>query len=1216
MTEVNNFDLLNSPLDGTNLIEASAGTGKTHAITSLYIRLVLEKNLPVSQILVVTFTDAATEELKDRIRKKLREAIGAFSGDRNDDAWQNGLLRKTKNSKTALRRLNEALRGFDQAAIFTIHGFCRRMLHENAFESGSLFDTELVSDQEKLKQEIVDDFWRKHFYEASPLFVNYALNNDFSPDNLLSLLSNSVSQPYLRIIPETRIPDSSQQENEFIMSFKDISKAWQSAKVEVEEILTTYEGLNRNRYRKANIPIWIQSMDHYVKSHGHNPVLFKGFEKFAASEIEISLKNNYAPPVHPFFECCERLKKAFDNLEEIFKRHLLGLKIELFHYAKNELTRKKGERNIQSFDDLLLKLHKALEGKSGVYLAGAIRARFKAALIDEFQDTDPVQYAIFKRIFGTEDRILFLIGDPKQAIYGFRGADIFAYMKAKGDAKSQYTLSENWRSDPDLIAAINAVFTQTEHPFVYDEIPFQQAVPAERKNSTIIRLNGKSEPPLQLWFVDAGKITGSEKPLTKAKAREVISQAVAAEISRLLRPMGKVYTLDHSYEEHRREPIRYLRESDIAVLVRTNAESRLMQEALTSLHIPSVLFSTGDLFDTHEAMEMERLLAAIVEPSNERLLRAGLTTDIMGVGGEKIYGLLDDETDWENWLVKFKTFHDLWNERGFIRMFRYLLIQEKVLPRLMSLPDGERRNTNLLHLLEVLHRKSVEKKFGMADLLKWLSEQRDGRTSGFEEHPLRLESDENAVKLVTIHKSKGLEYPIAFCPFTWDGSRMKRPKDPFMFHDEAHGMTLTLDLGSAHMDENRPIAEKEILAENLRLLYVALTRAKNRCYFIWGRFNTAETSAPAYLLHFPESWKAKNIVDALAKKFAALHDEDVLSDLRIAVDKTGGSIGLSDMPVAQGRTYAPLPVQEESLTCRHFSGNIDFQWRISSFSSLVSGRRHADELPDRDAISLPETYDQKDFEESDTEEPISGIFSFPRGAKAGTFLHGVLEHLDFTEAEPNVMKALVADKLREYRFESSWLDIICGTITTILNAPIDPETEELKFSCVQNTDRLNELEFYFPLKPISQEKLNMILKTDSRYQLPAGFPETIERLQFSPIRGFMKGFMDLVFQWQDRFYLVDWKSNFLGGRIEDYDQVSLTQVMKKEGYVLQYCIYTLALDQYLRLRMADYHYEKHFGGVYYIFLRGVYPEMGPDFGIYRDVPSPELMSALREGLIE
>ena len=273
-------------------------------------------------------------------------------------------------------------------------------------------------------------------------------------------------------------------------------------------------------------------------------------------------------------------------------------------------------------------------------------------------------------------------------------------------------------------------------------------------------------------------------------------------------------------------------------------------------------------------------------------------------------------------------------------------------------------------------------------------------------------------------------------------------------------------------------------------------------------------------------------------------------------------------------------------------------------------------MPDRDAISLPDTYDQKIFEESDTEEPISGIFSFPRGAKAGTFLHDVLEHLDFAEAEPNVMKALVADKLREYGFESHWMDTIFNTITNVLNVPLDPETKDLRCSCIQNRDRLNELEFYFPVKSISQEKLNKIFKTDLRYQLPAEFTETIERLQFSPTRGFMKGFIDLVFQWRDRFYLVDWKSNFLGGRIEDYGKVSLTRVMKKELYVLQYYIYTLALDQYLRLKMPDYQYEKHFGGVYYIFLRGVDPEMGPDFGIYKDVPSPELISALREGLID
>ena len=420
MTEISNFDLLNSPLEGTNLIEASAGTGKTHTLTGLFLRLVLEKGLLVNEILVVTFTEAATDELKDRIRSKLWEAIGVFSGERDEDVWLKELRKKAKHPKTALRRLNAALRSFDQAAISTIHGFCRRMLHENAFESGSLFDTELVTDQEKLKQEIVDDFWRKHFYEASPLFVNYALHHNFSPDTLLALLSNRLSQPYLKITPDIEIPDCSQQENAFNLSFKAVSEAWPSAREAVQEIFATDEGLNRSRYRKTNIPMWIQSMDHFVKSQGRNPIVFRGFEKFTAREIKVSLKKNHSLPVHPFFESCDRLKKASDDLEDVFERYLLGLKTKLFRYARHELKRKKETKNIQSFDDLLIKLHRALEGKSGGYLAGAIRAKFKAALIDEFQDTDPVQYAIFKKVFGTRDRVLFLIGDPKQAIYGFR----------------------------------------------------------------------------------------------------------------------------------------------------------------------------------------------------------------------------------------------------------------------------------------------------------------------------------------------------------------------------------------------------------------------------------------------------------------------------------------------------------------------------------------------------------------------------------------------------------------------------------------------------------------------------------------------------------------------------------------------------------------------------------------------------------------------------
>jgi len=1207
MTGIQEFGLLHAPLEGTNLIEASAGTGKTYTISGLFLRLVLEKNLSVDQILVVTFTEAATDELKHRIRSQLRRAIQAFSNGSDEESFLNDLVKKARDSKAALRHLKEALRAFDQAAIFTIHGFCRRMLYENAFESSSLFDTELVTDQEDLKAEIVHDFWRRHFYEASHLFIHYALDNKVSPDSLLALLGNQVGQPYLRIIPQLDMPDTSLQEKEFKACFKRTRLAWESDHIEVEDILATHEGLSRAKYRKANVAGWIQSMDAYMASGGRNAALYKGFDKFTTSEIKGAVKKNHRPPVHPFFDLCEELRQKHEDLAGAFRQRLLGLKAALFHDVWRELAKRKEEKNIQSFDDLLLKLHRALEQAGGNQLASAMRARYRAALIDEFQDTDPIQYAIFKKVFGPEDSILFLIGDPKQAIYSFRNADIFAYMDAAASVASRYTLKENWRSEPDLITGINTLFANADHPFVYDTIAFRPATPAARKDPEFLSTDGKPEPTLQLWCLSAQQLTGLDKPMTKTLARKLIPVAVAAEISRLLHLA-------------RRSKIRLgerpLEEGDIAVLVRKNVEARLIQEALSGLSIPSVLYSTEDIFHCHEALEMERLLTGIVEPNNEKLLKAALATDMMGVKGEGLERFMKDEAGWEQWLVRFKGYHDLWNKKGFIRMFRYLLLAEKVMPRLMSLYDGERRNTNVLHLSEVLHRASVERNLGMAGLLKWLSEQRDPNAQRLEEHQLRLESDEKAVKLVTIHKSKGLEYPIVFCPFAWDGSRLRKPRDPFTFHDEREHMLLTLDLGSEGMDGNRVLAEKEQLAENLRLLYVALTRARNRCYLVWGRFNEAETSAPAYLFHQPRSWKGRDVLSALGERFRALSDEEVLAELESIQAKADGAIGLSDMPTEAAKACSPARGETMQLVCRKFSGSIDRSWKISSFSSLTTREPHTAGLADHDAMALSEPYDQEVTEGIAIPEEPSGIFAFPGGTRAGILMHDIFEHLDFSQADPSPREQLVADKLRTYGFELQWQETLCHMIDNVLSVSLEPSRDTFTLSRISTGARLNELGFYFPLKSISPKELKDVFRKCGGPEIPGDFPGRIERLHFSPVRGFMKGFMDMVFQFEGRFYLVDWKSNLLGTSVEDYGQEGLAAAMGEAFYILQYHIYAIALNQYLQVRLPGYDYETDFGAVYYIFLRGVDPDRGPGFGIFRDRPSGKLISELSATLID
>jgi len=384
MPEKKKFDLPNSPLAGTNLIEASAGTGKTYTITGIFLRLVLEKNLPVDRILVVTFTEAATHELKDRIRSKLREAIEVFSGGRSRDEFLNSLADRHGRSKGAVECLREAIRNFDQAAIFTIHGFCGRMLHENAFESASFFDTELVVDLENLKKEIVEDFWRKHFYESSPLFANYALKI-IHPVRLLDLIAGNSSHPDLRVIPRPDIPDTAEHEMRFREAFQAVREAWPVARRDVENILLTDQGLNRNKYPVPAVRSWICEMDDRMGRGENQPALFDKFERFASSEIQMSTKRNFSVPEHSFFRLCETLKKAQEKLQNVFEKRVLGLKAELFRYLRDELRQRKQARNLQSFDDLLHNLYHALIKEGGSALSRNIRNKFKAALIDEFR---------------------------------------------------------------------------------------------------------------------------------------------------------------------------------------------------------------------------------------------------------------------------------------------------------------------------------------------------------------------------------------------------------------------------------------------------------------------------------------------------------------------------------------------------------------------------------------------------------------------------------------------------------------------------------------------------------------------------------------------------------------------------------------------------------------------------------------------------------------
>lgn len=1216
------FDLLMSPLQGAHLIEAGAGTGKTYAIAGLCLRLVLEQAVPIREILVVTFTMAATAELKDRIRTKLKDALDAFLRGDSDDALLKSLVRARPEAPMrteACERLRAALRDFDEAAIFTIHGFCRRMLHEHAFESGALFDTELVTDQRRLKKEIVEDFWRMHLYEAAPELTAHALDRGVTPDSLFSLTQNIAMHFPARILPEEGGDPAGAVRmllDAFRAAVAELEPLWPSSRNEVLQKLQD-PALKASIYGPKTANRLVNAMDEWLTSQ--EPQLFRDFDKLTPERIMQSVRKNATPPEHPLFPVCRSILEKADGLRRGLDAYLLSLRAGLIRMLGTELPERKRKRNILHYDDLLVRLRDALEKEDGDALAQAIRRRFKAALIDEFQDTDPIQYAIFHTLFGVGSHTLFLIGDPKQAIYSFRGADIFAYMQAAGDLRTVHTLDRNWRSEPGLIGAVNTLFSQTGNPFVYGEISFRPATAAPEAGHDLLTIDGMRPSPLELWFIPADICAPSVRPLPQENARRLIAGAVAAEISCLIR-LGREYRAMIGRNA--------LEEGDMAVLVRTNREAGLMQQALLDHRISSVLASEENVFDSPEARDLFQVLQGVARPARENFVRGALATDMLGADAIALDQWRLDDAGWSARLDKFKQDHELWKTRGFIRMFRTLTAREGIRSRLLSFPDGERRLTNLLHLAEILHQESVSRNLDIDRLLQWLAEQLDdGGREARDEHLLRLESDSRAVKILTIHKSKGLEYPVVFCPFAWGSSRIAGGS--FYFHDESRNRALTLDLGSAGEKEHRAAAERERLAENCRLLYVALTRAKHRCYFLWGRINGTGSSAPSYLFHGAgaelREAGGENILDVLERRMAAMSDRDMHADLTRIAAESGGTIRLRNFPVSPGLAVPPHAEASEATRRRTFRGRIDASWKVASYSLLVSGSSAQTELPDRDAVPSAPTTPAfgAGVRFSASPSPDTGpvrsternIFSFPGGTRAGILIHDLLEQFDFAETLTDSIRRQVAEKLKAYGFEGYWDAILAGMLQNVAACALPlPEasqsgsTTALTLSRISGQARLTELEFYYPLRMLSRPMPGL---ADGEALEGTG----IERLSFSPMRGFMHGYIDLVFEYEGRYYLADWKSNLLGPDISDYAHASLQRVMDTHFYILQSRLYALALHRYLALRLTDYQYDRHFGGVYYLFIRGMDPARGPGYGIYAERPDRMLMERLNRLLI-
>jgi len=1326
------LDPLTFPLRGSRLIEASAGTGKTFTLALLYTRLVLghgpdgaafERALMPPEILVVTFTDAATKELRDRIRARLVEAaayfevdlataagvvsehapeVGPNDGSERDPLWSLRADYAPEQWSACARRLRLAAEWMDEAMISTIHGWCYRMLKEHAFDTRGLFQRELVTDQTDLIAEIVRDYWRVHFYPLRPEQAACVFEVVQSPDKLQAELDAWLRRREAPLSYKGAPLASDQLQRALVAQCR-----WREQAREVEAQCRSLDEQNQaleddaRKLWQADRPAIEQAL-HQLRPHlsgtQHDSTTSEKFDVLLAACAAWSQGDRAPNKLKNFAQGAYRFKKTAKIQTETPHAAFqaiaawLGAQSEkprlpeapepameaclLAHAADwvgRELERRLLLRAEMGFDDLLRQLDAALAPVSvsapeqAGTLADTIRRQFPVALIDEFQDTDPLQYRIFERIYASpavadpvdapavggaaDDRTLILIGDPKQSIYGFRGADIHAYLAARAATSGRhYTLGTNYRGTTAVVAACNRLFSYAEsHPraafrFQTEDdnpIPFL-AVNAKGRLERLL-LGGAEATAMTFWTLDSGP-----DPVAPGDYRAQMAASAASAIAGWLRQARAGQT-----GFQRDEGFEPLRPRNIAILVRTGIEAAVMREALTARRIASVYLSDRDsVLDTQEANDLLHWLRACASPTDEVLVRAALGSNTMAMPLDELERLQHDELGWEAQIERFRAYRQVWQRQGVLAMLRQLLHEAELPARLLARNDGERILTNLLHLAEWLQ-QSAAAIDGEQALIRHLWEHVSGQgtrpqgASG-DEFIVRLESDAELVQIITIHKSKGLEYPLVLLPFIC-GWRAVDGNTRQVSYRQSDQRLIEL-AGKKAFPQAWDDADDARLSEDMRLLYVAVTRARHAVWLGIAALKTGTAKRPqldrtaiGHVLNGGEQF------DGPAQVWEAL------AQLR----GDCGQMRIEPAPVpdlASGLEFghmSPIGAPDDTLDdARPPPRMRPLPWWIASYSSLrlatVDAPAQTVEpsrlcLPDaRSATMSADTPAQEtaleeaarsasmDAEDAGTAQPRprarkdKQLHALPRGSSQGTFLHGILEWaaVQRVQAKNGVLlrgfaAAAEAPTLRRemlgqrcnLRGLTAWIEPLNEWLSDFLTRrwtlhglpDVRGRTPTLALRDLPPRQVQVELEFWLESRRVETAAVDALVQA----HVLTGRPRP--GLAAMQLNGMLKGFVDLVFEHDGRYYVVDWKSNWLGADDTAYTAAAMGEAILHARYDLQYVLYLLALHRQLAARLPDYDYDRHIGGALYVFLRGSYSDSQ---GLFMDKPPRVLIETL------
>lgn len=1210
---------LDLALDGVHAIEASAGTGKTFTLATLVVRLVVERGLRVGQVLAVTFTEAATQELRSRIRARLllaEQLVGAApAADVSPEAalthavLDAHLARGSESAEALRRRLHAAANDIDLAAIFTIHGFCARVLREHALEVGQAFDApELLTSDTPLYEAIAADLWRSHGSErdaADDLLALWTGGPPALAADLAPLVREPLLRPALAELPDDPAPRLHATGEALAAAYRAHGDDFRAALVSAVDNKILHGG----SYKLDWITALFDSLHHWCHA-GERGAPFEHAKLENLQRDTLAEKTNkpkkgvvWKTPDSPI---CDTIAPYLDALTAVAEWKD-ARRVELLHRLRDDarlrVARAKQQQRVQTYDDLIDRVADAIDpthddGQQAEALTAKLRAQYAVALVDEFQDTDARQWRIFDRVFGVASGApaLYVIGDPKQAIYGFRGGDVETYLAARATAAEAPPLALNFRSRPSVLKAVSALYAQAQAaadadtqtdpgkkippPFIDGRIEFKEVLPGGVRADTDFQRHGAAAPALTLWRAPTPEpdAKGKLKPYNAGPSRELATRACVAAIHR---------TLTDARDGHASIEGRAVQPGDIAVLVRSHNEATRIRHALAMAGIPAVAAGKQSLFATPEARDLHALLLALLHGADDGRLRMALSTVLVGLDATAIATLDEDGDALRTWHLAALAWRDRLQRGGPLALINDLCAEHA--GRLLGLLDGERRLTNYLQLAELLQ-DAQARALGLHGLVDWLANAIADANANDESQLLRLESDARRVQVVTLHKSKGLEYPLVFMPFAAIGSPTRSPGQRAVVNGEA-GRALHWKLlrSQSGWDEAEDVWRLAQRAEDARLLYVGLTRARHALWLASGMFSNHDKSPLLHMVAKP---------DALAAALGAA----------VAIDDSTPPATLPWLAPASTDAVPPARIAARALAS---------DWWVYSFTQLANAEGQGDASASA-TQPAPGGQDEPavdaDAAPASAADPATDADVFdPRfaGTRFGVVLHDVLEHTDFARwsawtpgapAPGSDDARLIADRLRAGGYPAEDIEDGINVLTPLIGHTLTVALPEgVRLADVPADRRRPEIEFQFALAPTRVDALLALLHRHGLLTARQGFGAR-RRLE-----GLMTGLIDLTYVHDGRWYVLDYKSN----RLPDYGSAQLDDAMAHSEYDLQALIYTLALHRWLRFRLGDaYDYARDFGGVRYVFCRGLDASREDAKGVQAWRFMPELVDEL------